>query len=144
MIFVDTDVLAIHHIFTWDKRREANEKAVAYLKARGAAITIHNLLELCGLYGAANMGDKVEAVIERYLSGVEFEVKFPPVIEDWGRYVETMAEYVRRGLSYSDALIAFCVEAAGGELFITWNKRHFDGRLRARVLTPVEYLGEHR
>jgi len=26
MIAVDTDILAIHHLFTWDPRRKINEK----------------------------------------------------------------------------------------------------------------------
>jgi len=50
MIVVDTDVLAIHHIFLRDKSREENEEAYKVLKDHMARTTIYNLLELCGIF----------------------------------------------------------------------------------------------
>ncbi|MHA1834782.1 MAG: hypothetical protein ACTSV7_12435 [Candidatus Baldrarchaeia archaeon] len=50
MICVDTDVLAIHHIFTWDERYDVNEEVFQRLKKEGKlCTTIRNVLELCGL-----------------------------------------------------------------------------------------------
>lgn len=45
MIAIDTDVLAIHHIFVRDKKRKENEEV--FRKFKGKLVTsIHNLLEL--------------------------------------------------------------------------------------------------
>jgi len=140
VIVVDTDVLAIHHIFRKDVRFKLNERAYAELKKRGAATTIHNLLELCGLFAVAGMRERVEAVIERYLAGAELRVEFPNYPEDWGEYVELLAEYLRRGFSYGDALVALAAEGVGAEVLVTWNKRHFSGKISAEVLTPEEFL----
>lgn len=144
MILVDTNVLAIHHIFRRDKRFVLNERAYGRLKEREAATTIYNLLELCGLFAVAGMGDRVEALIERYLAGAELGVEFPEYPEDWGEFVEVLAEYLGRGLSYGDALVAAAAEDLGAEIFVTWNKRHFSGRISADVLTPEEFLAEGR
>ena len=50
MIVVDTDVLAIHHIFLRDKSREENEEAYKVLKDHMVRTTIYNLLELCEIF----------------------------------------------------------------------------------------------
>ena len=140
MIVVDTDVLAIHHIFLWDSRRRENEEAYELLKENKAKTTIYNLLELCGLFSAANMADRVDRVLEAYLSGDELDVEFPPYPEDWGDFVELVINYLRRGLAFGDALVVLSSEAVGAETFITWNKKHFEGKIRAKVLTPKEFL----
>jgi len=142
MIVVDTDVLAIHHIFIWDNRREENERAYKLLRKNNARTTIYNLLELCGLFSMAGMEDRVEKVLEVYLSGDELHVEFPPYPEDWGDFVELVVDYMKRGLAFGDALVALSSEAVGVKTFVTWNKKHFKGKINAKVITPKEFLVE--
>lgn len=138
MIALDTDILAIHHIFTWDPRHSVNERF--YERIRGnAATSIHNLLELLGLFSLAGLSSRVDYVLEKYLKGREIVVLFPSYHEDWSDYVSGISAYIKRGLSYGDALIAEAIEQSEAEALITWNKRHFEGKLKVSVLTPEEY-----
>ncbi len=57
MIALDTDILAIHHIFTWDSRRSANEQFYQRIKGNSAT-SVHNLLELSGLFSLAGFSRK--------------------------------------------------------------------------------------
>jgi len=139
LIALDTDILAIHHIFTWDPRRRANEEF--YQKIKGNATTsIHNLLELCGIFSLAGLSPKVDSVLEKYLKGREIAIIFPSYHEDWGDYVSNMCTYVKRGFSYGDALIAEAVEQSEAEVCVTWNKKHFEGKIKIEALTPDEYI----
>jgi len=90
------------------------------------------------------MADKVDEVLEIYLSGEELEVEFPQYPDDWGDFVEIVVDYLRRGLAFGDALVVLSSEAVGAETFITWNKKHIEGRIKAKVLTPKEFLIEIR
>ena len=141
MIAIDTDILAIHHIFVWDPRRKANEEFFERVKG-DASTPIHSLLELCGLFSLSGLASKVDSVVEKYLRSREVEIIFPTYHEDWGDYVSALSAYVKRGFSYGDSLVAEAVEQTDAESFITWNKKHFEGRLKINVLTPEEYLTE--
>lgn len=138
MIALDTDILAIHHLFTWDPRRSINEQLYERVKGN-ASTTIHNLLELLGLFSLSGLSSRVEHVMERYLKSKEIFVIFPSYHEDWGKYVSNTSSYIKRGLSYGDALIAEAIEESDVEAFITWNKKHFEGKLKVKVFTPKEY-----
>jgi len=139
LIALDTDILAIHHLFIWDARREVNEELYGRVKGN-AATTIHNLLELCGLLCLAGLPSMADSALEKYLKSREIAILFASYHENWGDYVSRVFSYVKRGFSYGDALIAEAVEQSEAEVFITWNKKHFDGKLKIRVLTPQEYL----
>ena len=139
---VDTDILAIHHIFIWDQRRDVNEKLFEAVKGK-ACTTIHNLLELCGLFAIAGLASKVEEVEDKYLRGKEFVIVFSGYHGDWGEYVSSVTEYIKRGLSYGDAIIVEALEQSDIETFITWNRKHLDGKLNIKLVTPEEYLKLH-
>ncbi len=144
MICLDTDVLAIHHLFTWDKRYPINEKALKILvKKEKLCTTIHNLLELCGLYAMAGLANKVNKVLERYLRSKEILILFPGEVLDWSQYVVSILSYIRRGIPYGDAQIAQVIEQHDVEILLTWNTKHFKGKISAEVLTPLEYLEKY-
>ncbi|MEM3694246.1 MAG: hypothetical protein QXI39_09545 [Candidatus Bathyarchaeia archaeon] len=87
----------------------------------------------------AGLSSRVDYVLEKYLKGREIVVLFPSYNEDWSDYVSGISAYIKRGLSYGDALIAEAIEQSEAEALITWNKRHFEGKLKVSVLTPEEY-----
>lgn len=143
MLFIDTDVLAIHHLFIHDKRREKNEVFLTKIRGRKASTTIHNLLELCGLFAVANQQFKVPTVYMDYLESKDFGVFFPGTPSDWPQHVEHILEIISRGHSYGDALVVSTAEEGGVEVFVTWNIKHFKDSIDAHVLTPIEYLQEN-
>ncbi|MFQ6075972.1 MAG: hypothetical protein ACE5Z5_07545 [Candidatus Bathyarchaeia archaeon] len=143
MIAVDTDVLAIHHLFVWDRRRKTNELFLEATRAESRGTTVHNLLELAGLFAIAGQSHRVETLLEKYLRSRDLAVIFPKIETDWGERVSIVTDYIKRGLSYGDALVARVLEEAVVGTFVTWNKKHFNGKVKARVLTPPEYLEEN-
>mgnify|MGYP001126042357 CR=1 FL=1 len=63
-----------------------------------------------------------------------------------GKYlmdVSSVTEYIKRGLSYGDAIIVEALEQSDIETFITWNRKHLDGKLNIKLVTPEEYLKLH-
>jgi predicted nucleic acid-binding protein len=142
VLFIDTDVLAIHHLFLRDQRRGENEKFLATIRDKKPNITIHNLLELCGLFAVANQSSKVSIVYREYLEAQVFNIFFPRSVNDWPRRVEDILEAISRGHSYGDALVASAAEEGGVEIFVTWNTKHFEETINAKVQSPTMYLQE--
>ncbi len=58
--------------------------------------------------------------------------------------VEEVFVQIRKKMGILDALIASLIEERREdvETFVTWNKKHFQSKLSARVLTPEEVTAE--
>ncbi len=140
LIAIDTDVLAIHHIFTWDERWKINEEFL--LKVVKPATTIHNLLELASLIIRALRNTELAIkIFKYYASSSRWEIIFPPEFTGWERFADEIFNYINRGMSYADSLIAWTVEEYNDiEAFITWNLRDFRGKLKIAVYSPEEWL----
>ncbi|MFQ5979697.1 MAG: hypothetical protein ACE5OZ_16330 [Candidatus Heimdallarchaeota archaeon] len=143
VLFIDTDVLAIHHLFLRDKRREENERFLAHVRTKRPNITIHNLLELCGLFAVANQQNKVQVIYREYLESQDLNIFFPRTYDDWPRRLERILEVIERGHSYGDTLVTSAAEMGEVEVFVTWNTKHFEGSINAKVLSPRMYLQEN-
>jgi len=142
MIAVDTDVLVIHHLFVWDKRREVNEKFLSTV--RTLSTTVHNLLELCGITAKVTSEDKAIDILRSYLASNHWTIIFPRLPNSWEEYVDKIIKYLVKGMSFGDSLIAWTIdECEEVEAFITWNIRGFKGKIKVPVYTPREYLTLH-
>jgi len=140
LIAFDTDILAIHHLFVWDKRRKTTELLLEKTRGESRATTVHNLLELAGLFAVAGRGQRVESLLENYLKSRDITVIFPEMESDWSERVSVVTDYIKRGFSYGDALVAEALEEVMVDTLVTWNKKHFNGKMKTKVLTPAEYL----
>jgi hypothetical protein len=74
--------------------------------------------------------------MEKYFKVGEIVLLFPLYHEDWGDYVSEISAHIKCVLSYGDALIAEAIEQSDFEALITWNKKHFEGKIEVKVLTP--------
>jgi len=92
----------------------------------------------------AGLAHKINGVAERYLRSKEILILFPEEVLDWAQYVTSILSYIRRGIPYGDAQIAQVIEQHNVEVLITWNIKHFKGKINAEVLSPLEYLKEHK
>jgi len=92
------------------------------------------------LYSVAGLADKVDIIEHAYLGSKEVTVIFPTYFRDWGEFVSAVTSYVKRGFSYGDALVAQALDSADVEFFVTWNKKHFEGKIKVLTLTPEECL----
>ena len=140
MIVIDTDVLAIHHIFTWDRRWKINEKFL--LEVVEPATTIHNLLELVSLIiRAFRRSELAIKIFKYYISSDKWKVLFPPEFTGWEYFTDEIFNYISRGMSYADSLIAWTIEEQSEvEAFITWNLNDFRNKMKVMVYSPEEWL----
>jgi predicted nucleic acid-binding protein len=145
MIFVDSNVFVIALRYRRDRNARANAAFLARLRDRGDAVTsVVNLLEVCGIL-SFNLSERQLRALYRHFAR-RFSVRIVPEDRD-GRAVmpatpsEVLALMTAR-MSLGDALVASALLrwAPAAESFVSWDAKHFEGRLPARVVTPVQFL----
>jgi len=104
-------------------------------------VTIFGLLDLVGAV-ASRIGEKsARELYISYLKSKEHEILFPEYQDSWESHIDTVFEFLTRGLSYKNALVAMALDSVPEvEAYITWIKKPLENKLRTRVLTPAEYL----
>lgn len=146
MIAIDTDVLAVYHLFHNDPRYEATRKFFIKLNDQPKAITIFNILELCGILASANRVKDSKTVFDRYLEAEDSIILLPSLtgesIKDfWATLVSECLSRIQKGLRLGDAAILWTLETNKDiDTFITWNTKHFKERTSIKILTPAELV----
>ncbi|MEW6095797.1 MAG: hypothetical protein AB1567_04625 [bacterium] len=144
MICIDSDVLSIYHIFKNDQRFEINITFMKMTKEIKRAVTIFNLLELCGIISGASQHD-ARKIFEEYCMKKDIEILYPRITlsseeEFWALQNMELMKRIEKGMRLGDAAILWVVETNPCDSFITWNKVHYVGKTKIEVLTPFEYL----
>lgn len=145
MIAIDTDVLAIYHIFHNDQRYAATKTFFDKLNGQTKAVTIFNLLELCGILATATRKEDSVTVFHKYLSAEETEILFPSLPaksekDFWSTLVSECFSRIQKGLRLGDVVILWALETNSNiDSIITWNTKHFTGKTSLKVLTPSEF-----
>lgn len=145
MIAVDTDVLAIYHIFHRDLRYQTTHEFIDATRKQVKGIPLFSLLELCGLLASANRISELQSVFDKYLSAQDVIILFPPLMSEegkdfWAVLVSESLSRIKRSMRFGDASLLWIMESSGITSFITWNTRHFIGKTRIQILTPAQYL----
>lgn len=146
MIALDTDVLAIYHIFHKDPRYAATKNLFDKLTNQTKAIAVFNLLEFCGILSSASRKEDSNKTFHKYLSSEDTEVLFPHFPaqsekEFWSVLVSECLFRIQKGLRLGDAAILWTLETSNDvDTFVTWNAKHFTGKTFIKVLTPAEFL----
>jgi hypothetical protein len=117
MIALDTDVLAIHHVFNNDPRYEATEKFLAGIRGIAIGVTIFNLLELCGIISTARQREASERIFQEYLSSHDIAILFPVSPSQshqafWSDLTAECLARIHRGMRLGDAVILWTLESA--------------------------------
>jgi len=147
VIAVDTDVLALHHIFERDQRQPATARFLERAEKSGWGVPIFSLLELCGLMATASHSAQAIRLFEMYLESPGVSILYPDVEassadEFWGQQNAALLERIDRGMRLGDAAILWTAEATGCETLVTWNTRHYLRKTSVRVQTPDSWLAE--
>lgn len=146
MIAIDTDVLALHHIFHNDPRYEATRQFFARIEVQIKAITVFNLLELTGILATVGRSKESRDVFERYLRSDNVSILFPAqrgedVRQFWQVVTSECFSRIQKGMRLGDAAILWTLETNENiDAFITYNPRHFKDKTSLRILTPPEFL----
>lgn len=146
MLALDSDLLAILHIFKMDARFEATRQFFQKIKDQPKAITIFTLLELCGIVATSAGKEDASEIFHQYISSDNLVIIYPNLpareaVEFWGSVVSESFLRIQRGMRLGDAAILWALETNQEvDTFVTWNIKHFKGKTSLKILTPSEVL----
>ncbi len=145
MIFVDSNLFVIDLRYPDDPVHRVNRRALNRLAENGSGLTsVLNVLETCGILSfnlsVAALHSLYVHFAQRYrltlVPGGGYDTRLPaPAVRD------VLARMEKR-MALKDAEIAMAVEqhAANLSAFVSWNAKHFAGKLPVPALTPREWL----
>lgn len=145
VVFVDTNIFVIDLRYQRDKKYRVNQNFLEDIAGSRTGITsIFNLLELCGIL-SFNLNERQLLELyyyfpQRYrvevLPSLSLEMSTPQIS------LEKIFQVISRKLPLGDALIIALLETylSPISIFVSWDTRHFSGKLSIPVLTPEEYL----
>lgn len=145
MIFVDSNLFVIDLRYPDDANYRVNRRALDRLARNGSGMTsVLNVLELCGIL---SFNLSVEALHALY---VHFAQRYRITVVPGGGYdtrlpaptVRDVLAKMEKRMALKDAEIALAVEQHAVNLssFVSWNAKHFAGKLSVPAVTPREWL----
>ena len=151
MVVIDTDVLLMEFAFQRDPRAKVNHDFMAAVQTRAdePATTVYNLMELLGQLSFNLAPARLDAWPEWLQRAHSLSILWPEAPLESPAASFFQAEIFDRPftrirthrMAFLDSLIVGVAEAGPDvRAFVTWNARHFKGKIRLPVLTPDEYL----
>ncbi len=146
-MFIDTPIFAIDLLYPWDVNYQVNRRFIE-LQIRPRYTSIINVLETCGLASFNLTGRELDKLFYGFSHKYDVQILWPTGIEDMSptqairSIIAQIYSHITQKMSFADALILSIAESHGLSTFITWNKRHFEGKTAMQVFTPAEYLAE--
>ena len=149
MIFVDSNVFVIDLRYPNDADFRVNRRALDRLSRDAVGLTsVVNLLEICGILSFNLSAHALHALyvhfVRRYevtlVPGAGYDVRLP------APHAREILTKMERRMALKDAEIALIVDqhAASLTAFLSWNAKHFAGKLAVPALTPREWLARRR
>lgn len=149
MIFVDSNVFVIALRYPRDRNARANAAFLAHISERGDAVTsVVNLLEVCGIV-SFNLNERQLRALYRHF-GRRFGVRVVPDEREERAVVPAapaeLLALMSSKMSLGDAIVAVALLrwAPAADTFVSWDARHFAGKLATRVVTPAQFLDRQR
>lgn len=145
MIFVDSNLFVMDLRYPDDRDYHTNKRALTRLARQGRGTTsVLNVLEICGIL---SFNLSVAALHALY---VHFARRYRMTLVPGGGYdthlpaptARDILATMEKRMALKDAEIALVVEqhASNLDAFVTWNAKHFAGKLPVPALTPREWL----
>jgi predicted nucleic acid-binding protein len=146
MIFVDTNVFVLALRYPRDPNAAENHRFLEIVRERGDGVTsVINVLETCGVLSfnldARTLRSLFAYFGQRFAMEITGSTRDGPLIPASAR---ELLGYEARRLSFGDALVAHALEVwtPGATAFVSWDARHFRGKIAPRALTPAEFIAE--
>lgn len=148
MIFVDADVLLIDLRYRNDAKFAVNRQTLDLLRSGEyqAAITVQALLEVVGVLSfnlaAASVVRLPDLIPIQYSLAVVPDPNFHPGYANCS--IADLVTRMGRRMALGDAVQATQVEVfgAGATALLSWNAKHFAGKITVPVQTPAEWLAQ--
>lgn len=142
MIFIDTGIFVIDKLFPEDSRYKANKDFLGLKEER--CTSIYNVFELCGLSSFSLSAVELRSLFTNFHRYYNLEIAYPKVAylspeEMLSSFISRVFEKICMKMNYLDAQILLIAEEYDCSAFVTWNKKHFEGRTHIPVYTPKEF-----
>jgi hypothetical protein len=142
---IDTPVFVIDLRYKRDRHFSSNRTFLDRIAKEGrAATTIFNVLELCGILSFNLNNEQLKEMFHYFPQHYNVDVLPHSTLESPLPSLNTgdLFDVIARKTSLGDALIISAVEKhiPGTASFVSWNARHFKGRLSIPAFTPKEFL----
>ncbi|MHB8731351.1 MAG: hypothetical protein ACYDAB_06125 [bacterium] len=146
MICIDSDIFLIDLRYKTDRRAAQTRAFLEDVRASGhGATTIFNLLEVAGVLSFNLNPHQLLEFCALLPARYGIDVLPSPDLRGTlpGLPVGEVLEVIRHQAAFGDALIAVLVNRLREQVtsFVTWNERHFQGRVSVPVFTPVNFPG---
>jgi hypothetical protein len=149
VILLDSDVLLIDQRYRNDPRYAVNRQAIEFARTNSIslAVTAQALLEVIGIMSFNVSPAAVPAMPTGLISlyGLTVRPDFHTHPDYAGCTVQELMTQMTTQMALGDAVQAVQVAryANDCDCLLTWNARHFQGKLVVPVLSPEEWLRQH-
>ena len=148
MILLDADVLLVDLRYPGDAKFPTNRSALERLRADQlvAGVTSQALLETIGILSFNLSPQRVPRLAHQLC--IQYQLAVIPDLDAHPTYggcaVQDLVDQMTRRMALGDAVqaVQIAMHGAGAECLLTWNARHFVGKLAIPALTPEEWLSQ--
>jgi hypothetical protein len=145
MIFLDSNIFLVDRFFQRDVHYAINRRLIQQLPSLAGALSIYSLLEICGLASFNLSPADLALWFYHFDRFYPVQVMLPLGLDRsadgyFAEWLEQMSQMFTRRMTFADAAILLVAEQYLATHFITWNKKHFEGRTTMSVMTPEEFL----
>lgn len=144
-VFIDSDVFVRSLRYPRDQKNEMNEKFLSLVskgKIRGVT-SYFNVLEVCGVLSFNYSEEDLLGLYSDFIDHFRVKVLYPSDSQGDFQYdLVKIFEAIQKKQALGDAQVSYAVERFSDliSVFISWNAKHFEGKLPMPVLTPEEFL----
>jgi hypothetical protein len=144
VICIDSDIFLIDLRYRADKRAERNRAFLNHVRAsREGVTTLFNLLEVAGVLSFSLSARQLSELCVHFpahygvqvLPSGDFNAALPVL------RASEVFEVIRQRAAFGDAMITVLVNRLRASVtsFVSWNARHFEGRIAVPTFTPATF-----
>jgi predicted nucleic acid-binding protein len=146
-VFVDSNVFVIALRYPRDRDARANARFLEHVaENRSGVTTVVNVLEVCGIL-SFNLNERQMRGLYAHFAR-RFSVRVVPAGSERSvmpaRPSEVLASMSAK-MAFGDALVAIALQrwVPDCQSFVSWNAKHFRGKIPTPALTPRQFLESH-
>ena len=145
MIFIDSDIFLRDLRYPRDKQTEINKaflKRVMSKKIK-ACTSIFNILEVLGIMSFNLSEDELLDLYTAFPDHYRIQILFPAdPLGNFDYDITNILTQIQKKQSLGDAQVASVINRFASILdgFVSWNAKHFAGKVDVPVQTPAEFL----